>query len=100
MGKEKLPHIAEAICEGVWCGDSEILPPDAPIEVLAVDGGGRVSMDLYLAHGIVSGVPARTACWIRHWPNRQGYAEYRSCALADIDVPDGNYPLGARNHGI
>lgn len=67
---------------GEWCGEPDTLQEGAIVDVLAVDGAGRLRGDY------VAGVPVRTACWIRHWPDRDGYAQYRSCDLADIELSD------------
>lgn len=79
---EAMPVIAPAIANATWAGDSGILDPGSPVEILAVDDAGR-----YSGSGI-HGVPARAACWIRHWPDKRWSAQYRSCDLADLDISD------------
>jgi hypothetical protein len=77
------PSIAVALVAGTWLGESDVLPTGAAIEVLAVDAGGR-----FTRHFGPCGVPARTACWIRHWPPESDHAQYRSCDLADLDLAE------------
>jgi hypothetical protein len=62
-----------------WAGDSDILRVGATVTVLAADPEGNDAS---------GGVPARTACWVRHWPEGRDFPQYRSCDLADLDLSD------------
>jgi hypothetical protein len=64
----------------IWRGDSDVLQNGSEVEVLASDPAGRFGRDG------TQEVPARTACWIRHWPARKDYPQYRSCDLCDLEV--------------
>lgn len=83
---------APALTTTTWAGDNDILKSGERVEILAVDPAARLTR-----HGgemCVGGVPARTACWIRCWPEEWGHARYRSCDLADLDLSEeGTYPL-------
>ncbi len=73
---------APALAVGTWCGDGEVLDYGDSIEVLAIDGAGRMT------NRGLQGVPARTACWIRSWDDERDFAQYRSCDLADLDLSE------------
>lgn len=75
------------ICSATWDGDSDILPFGAPVDVLAVDPAGRMSRKF----GLNAGVPARTACWVRYWPEDAEFAQFRSCDLADLVLDDAQF---------
>ncbi len=85
MLDEDVP-VAASICAARWQGDPDILDRDSPVELLAVDGAGRISRTLG-----VTGVLSRTACWIRYWPDSHDYAEYRSCDLSDLKIEDADF---------
>lgn len=69
MGSEWKP------IEGVkWAGDDR-LPSGCDVAILAVDCDDP-------------SVPARMACWVRHWPAGRDYPVYRSCDLCDLDLTD------------
>lgn len=55
-----------------WAGDEDILNPGSPVEILKTDTDDP-------------SVPARRACWIRHWPENREYPVYRSCDLSDLE---------------
>lgn len=90
--------MAPSLVSGSWCGDTDVLPTGAEVEVLAVDGAARVSRGILAEHGFIAGVPGRTACWIRWWPAESDCASYRSCDLADIDLADDDYDLIEKEH--
>lgn len=64
-----------------------MLPVGAIVDVLAVDPAGHASRHF----GMDSGVPARTACWIRYWPEHADHPVFRSCDLADLDLSDDDF---------
>lgn len=75
-------RVAPAIALARWGGDEGVLETGAPVEILAVDEAGRHSPLGY------TGVFARTACWIRHWPDVDHLPAYRSCDLAELQCDD------------
>jgi len=88
------PSPAPALAQAAWCGDPAVLPIGAEVDVLGVDAAGRLSR-----HDGLQGVPARTACWIRWWPEAREHARFRSCDLADLDLSDEDWErlLGITN---
>ncbi|MDX3926786.1 MAG: hypothetical protein QHC90_13405 [Shinella sp.] len=62
-----------------WASNDGRLPEGAEVVILASDPSDP-------------NVPARQACWVRHWPPRAGYPEYRSCDLCDLEeVNEGDF---------
>ncbi len=56
-----------------WIGDQAVLPLDSPVTVLATDPECP---------------DGRGAAWIRWWPEGSDYPRYRSCDLADLEIPE------------
>jgi len=77
----------------VWCGDSHILEPGWEVEVLASDPDGC------MPRGGPMTIPARTACWIRYWPENERFPMYRSCDLADLELSDKDFAALASTGG-
>lgn len=83
------PKPAPSLMQAVWAGDPEVLPVGSTVDVLAVDAAGRMERDNRRL--LVDGVPARTACWVRHWPENRGIAQFRSCDFVDLDLSDSDW---------
>lgn len=65
----------DPVTKAVWRGDENALPNGANVDVLACDPEDP-------------SVPARMACWIRHWPKGRDFPAYRSCDLSDLEMSD------------
>lgn len=61
------------IAQATWIGDPSVLPSGSKVDVLAIDTSGN------------EGISARTAAWVRHWPEGRDFARYRSCDLIDLE---------------
>lgn len=64
--------------KAVWRGDDEILCEGSEVIILAFDREDP-------------SVPARMACWVRHWPKDLDYPQYRSCDLSDLEVSEDDF---------
>lgn len=80
-----LAQCAQPLAKAKWAGDSAVLPVGVSVDVLAVDPAGHASWHF----GIDSGVPARTAAWIRWWD--WDHPQFRSCDLADLELSDEDF---------
>lgn len=64
--------------KAIWRGDDKILREGSEVVILAFDPTDP-------------NVPARMACWVRHWPEHRDFPVYRSCDLSDLEVSDEDF---------